>query len=720
MILNVYHKYFLTALLFVAGNMSAGAQLPVYRQIAASVEDRAADLLKQLSQDEKIGLLGYNSKPVQRVGIPSYNWWNEALHGVARAGKATVFPQAIGLAATFNDELIFRVADAISTEARAKYNEAVKINNRVQYTGLTFWSPNINIFRDPRWGRGQETYGEDPYLTGVIGQAFVKGMQGSDQRYLKTAACAKHFAAHSGPEETRHSFNAQVTEKDLRETYLYAFQKLVEANVEAVMCAYNRLNGTPCCSNTALLTDILRNEWKFKGHIVADCWALDDIYKGHNVVSSPEEVAAAVIKAGLNLDCSELLQKHVQAAIQKNLLTEKDVDRALLPLLRTLLRLGIFDPQEMQPYHHLDAAAIHHPDHVKLAKETALQSIVLLKNNRNILPLSQAQYKSIVLIGPNAAAVGPMLGNYHGLSSDVVTFAEGIAGYVLNGVIVQYEQGCNDTDTTHFGGIWAAGNADITIAFVGLSPVLEGEEHDAFLSPKGGDKAALSIPLPHLKLLQQLKKNNKPLVVVLTGGSALDVAAVEAYADAVLLAWYPGEQGGNALAEILFGQVSPSGSLPVTFYHSLADLPAYDNYSMRGRTYRYYSGPVQYPFGFGLSYTQFAYSWKQNLQPAYKRTDTISIAVNVTNTGAIKGDEIVQVYVHYPGEQNGLIKELRAFQRIQVEPGAGETAILKIPVSSLQKWDETKHAWYIPAGKYQLVAGRHSLDSKLVSTFEIK
>ena len=447
----------------------------LFRNKSLPVETRVKDLLKQLTLEEKISLFGYNSKAIKRLGIPSYNWWSEALHGVARAGSATVFPQAIGMAATFNNDLLYECATTISTEARAKYNLAVKQGQHLQYIGLNFWSPNINIFRDPRWGRGQETYGEDPFLTAAMGSAFVTGMQGNDPLHLKTAACAKHLAVHSGPENERHTFNAQVTEKDLRETYLYAFKKLVDAGVEAVMCGYNRVNDEPCCTGNTLLQNILRKEWKFKGHVVTDCWALEDVWYRHKTLANSVQVAAAAIKAGVNLDCSNLLQDDVMKAIDQKLLTQQEVDSSLSYIFRTQFKLGLFDEPNTSAYYNYGEDSIGNIYHRALARKMAQQSMVLLKNSNNILPISTKKYPGIMVVGPNASSLDALLGNYHGVSDNMVNFVEGITNAVGFSGRVDYDMGCDYKDTTHFGGIWAAGNADITIAVLGLTPVYEGE-----------------------------------------------------------------------------------------------------------------------------------------------------------------------------------------------------------------------------------------------------
>lgn len=685
------------------------------------IETRVNELLSQLTLEEKISLLGFNSPAIPRLGIRQYNWWNEALHGIARAGEATVFPQAIGMAATFNDSLIHSVADIISTEARAKYNIASRSGATLQYQGLTFWSPNINILRDPRWGRGQETYGEDPFLTSKIGVAFVKGLQGNDPRYLKASACAKHYAVHSGPEEGRHKFDAIVDEKDLRETYLYAFEKLVNANVESVMCAYNRVNGEPCCTSNTLLQKILLNEWKFEGHVVTDCGALDDIFTFHKVMPSGVEVAAAAVKAGVNIDCSSVLQKDVMEAINRKLITEGDVDRALAPALRTQFRLGFFDDAKATPFHALDEDNVRAPEHVVAAREAARQSMVLLKNKDNLLPLNKDKYRRILVAGTNAASAEVLFGNYHGMSSELVTFAEGISREAGPGTVVQYDQGSNFEDTVRFGGLWVSENSDISIVAIGFTPVLEGEEGDAFLAAHGGDRKDLSIPKAHVAYLKAMRKrHNKPIVAVVTGGSSFDVSSIEPYADAILLTWYPGEQGGNALADILFGKVSPAGRLPVTFYRSFADLPQYASYSMTGRTYRYYDGEVQYPFGYGLAYTTFTYSSDAALKKTYSLRDTIHVSVVVNNTGNMDSDEVVQAYIDYPDQPRMPVRELKAFKRVHVPSGKPRTVKLSIPVAELKKWNTQKNNWEVVRGRYEVVVGGHSRDEKVRLEFSVK
>jgi beta-glucosidase len=697
---------------------SSFAQQYAFRDTSLSVQQRVNDLLKQLTIEEKISLLGYQSPAISRLGIPAYNWWNEALHGIARAGNATIFPQAIGMAASFNNELLRECANAISTEARAKYNLAAKNGKHFQYMGLTFWSPNINIFRDPRWGRGQETYGEDPFLTAVMGTAFVQGLQGNDTLHLKAAAGAKHFAVHSGPDSERHGFNAIVSEKDLRETYLYAFKKLVDAHVETVMCAYNRVNNQPCCSGETLLHDILHNEWNFKGQVVTDCGALDDIYTSHKTYPNTIAVAAAAIKSGVDLECGSILQQDVMKAIDQKLLTQKDIDDALMHTLSTQVKLGFFDNAATSVFAGYNEDSVSNNYHRMLARKMAAQSMVLLKNDNHILPLDKNKYAQIMIVGPNAASLDALLGNYHGVSDNAVNFVEGITKAVGAGTRVEYDMGCDYKDTVHFGGIWAADNADITIACIGLTPVYEGEEGDAFLSDNGADKKNLNLPAAHIAYLKALRKaTSKPIIAVVNAGSDVDIAAIAQYADAVLLAWYPGEEGGNALADILLGNVSPSGHLPVTFYNNVADLPAYNNYSMSGRTYRYFNGKVQYPFGFGMSYTSFDYTW---LTKPVAHNDSLRCAITIKNTGGYDGDEVAQLYIAYPQQQDLPIKELKSFKRVSLKQGEETAVTFSLPLSEIKKWDDKKHAWKLYNGNYTIVVGSNAADKRLSETITLK
>ncbi|GAB2686244.1 glycoside hydrolase family 3 C-terminal domain-containing protein [Mucilaginibacter koreensis] len=720
---SAFIKLTLSFVLFIINFMYADAQpRSLFYDEQLSIDARVQAMLKALTLEEKVSLLGYRSKAVERLGIPAYNWWNEGLHGVARAGEATVFPQAIGMAATFNDDLVKQIGTVISTEARAKYNLARLSGLHMQYMGLTYWSPNINIFRDPRWGRGQETYGEDPFLTSRMGVAYVNGMQGTDPLHLKVAATAKHFVAHSGPEATRDEFNAITDEKDLRDTYLQAFNALVKNNVASVMTAYNRVNGEPNSTSNAYLKNILLKEWGFKGYVVTDCGALDDIYLRHKVLPNRTAVAAAAIKAGINLDCSSILQTDVINAIKQGLLTEMEVDQALTPTLRTQFKLGFYDNPQHSPYFSYGADSISNAAHEVLARRAAQQSMVLLKNDNHLLPFPAGKYSSITMLGTNAASLDAMMGSYHGVSSKVVDFVSGITAAVSKATRVEYDLGSNYTDTTHFGGIWAAGNSDVTIAVIGLSPVLEGEAGDAFLSTTGGDKANLELPAGNIAFVKALRKANpkKPVVAVITGGSAINLSTIEPYVDAIIMAWYPGQQAGNALADILFGKISPSGHLPVTFYRSISDLPAYDDYRMQGRTYRYFNGAVQYPFGYGLSYTTFNYAWKHQPSTIYRLKDTIRVTIAVHNTGETDGDEVVQAYIKYPAAERMPLKELKAFKRLSIHKGTSEETALYIPVAELRKWDLKTHRWKLYQGTYQLQLGSHSADEKLTASFTIK
>ena len=680
--------------------------------------ERIEDLISRLTIEEKTSLMLYNSPTIERLGIPEYNWWNECLHGVGRAGKATVFPQAIAMAATFDPDLIFEVATAISDEARAKHHAAVKKGNRGQYMGLSFWTPNINIFRDPRWGRGQETYGEDPFLTSKMGIAFVKGLQGSDPKYLKAAACAKHYVVHSGPEKTRHHFNAVPIERDFRETYLPGFQALiVESRVEAVMCAYNRTYNEPCCGSVYLLNDILRKEWCFEGHIVSDCWALDDIWLRHKVVDEKVEAAALAAKAGVNLNCG-YIYKYLPKAVDTGLIEEKIVDEALRPLLRTRFKLGLFDPDELNQYATIKPEVVNCKKHKQLAYEAAAKSIVLLKNKDQALPLNMETLKYLLILGPTAANVTSLLGNYNGFSGELTTFLEGIVDKVDAGTVVEYNQGFMFHNDSLFHGFWQAARADAVVVCLGINSLFEGEEGDAMLNPYGGDRIEIELPANQIKYVKMVKERikDKPLIVVVTGGSAMAIPEIDEMADAILFAWYPGEQGGNALADIIFGDVNPSGRLPVTFYKSTDDLPPFEDYSMDGRTYRYFQGEPLYTFGYGLSYTEFEYSeltTKSN-------EDKIELSVMIKNTGNYNGDEVVQIYAHKADPQNWRpIKQLVGFKRVSLYQGEEKTVSILIDKKQLQYWNVEQQKYLVEAGEYEFLVGTSSANTKLISTFLI-
>lgn len=676
------------------------------------IDERIDDLVSQLTLEEKASLMLYNSPAVERLGIPEYNWWNECLHGVARAGKATVFPQAIGMAATFDEDLVFQVADAISTEARAKHHAAIRKGNRAQYLGLSFWTPNINIFRDPRWGRGQETYGEDPYLTSLLGSAFVKGLQGNHTKYLKTAACAKHYVVHSGPEKIRHYFNVLPIERDFRETYLPGFQYLVqEAKVEAVMCAYNRTFDEPCCGSKYLLNDILRKEWNFEGHIVSDCWALDDIWYRHKVVKERVDAAAMAARAGVNLNCG-YIYKYLPKAVDSGLINEKIVDIALKPLLRTRFKLGLFDPDELNPYAAIKPEVVNCEKHKQLAYEAAAKSIVLLKNKGQALPLKKETLKNLLVLGPTAADVTSLLGNYNGFSGELTTFLEGIVAKVDEGTIVEYNQGFMFHNDTLFHGFWQAGRADAVVVCIGINSLFEGEEGDAMLNPFGGDRMDITLPENQLKYVSMVRERikDKPLIVVVTGGGAMAIPEIDEMADALLFAWYPGEQGGYALADILFGDVNPSGRLPVTFYKSTDDLPLFEDYSMEGRTYKYFRGEPLYPFGFGLSYTCFEYSdLRINLE-----NEKLNLKVTIKNSGEFDGEEVVQVYARKVNPTIPQpIKKLIGFKRIELGKSEEKTIQITMDSSLLSYWDIEQQIYLIESGEYEIQVAKSSSDVKL-------
>lgn len=710
-------KSFLTAIVLILSANSFAQYKYQFLNPSFSLEKRTANLLNQLSTEEKISLLVYNSPGIPRLGIPPYNWWNEALHGVARAGRATVFPQAIGLAAAFDDALIYKIATAISDEARAKYNAAIKNNNRSQYLGLTFWSPNINIFRDPRWGRGHETYGEDPYLTGRTGSAFVKGLQGTNPNYYKTVACAKHFAVHSGPEPIRHQFNAAVSDNDLRNTYLPAFKQLVmNAKVGGIMCAYNRTDSLPCCGSKFLLQDILREEWGFKGYVVTDCWALDDIFRYHQFVKTPEEAAALAIKNGVNVECGNTL-KTLQSALEKNLVTVADINASLKINLEILFKLGWFDPVGINPFDKINESVINNEAHRSLAKEAAIKSMVLLNNKNNTLPLSR-NLKNVLVTGPNADETNVLLANYNGNSGNLVTILEGITNTVSASTVIMHNKGCALTDTSKQDIHWMINDADAVVAVLGLSPLLEGENGDAYLSQAGGDKRDIRFPYAQLKYLKALReRTKKPLIVVLTTGSAIELGEVEKIADAVLLAWYPGEQGGNAVAEILFGKTNPSGRLPVTFYKTNNDLPPFEDYNMKGRTYRYFDRKALHCFGFGLSYTNFAY----NKLEITKLAAGFNLNIELKNTGTLDGDEIIQLYIrHINPSEHEPIKQLKNFKRVTIPKGKTKKITLSLTREDFKYWDEKLKDWTIYPGEYEIQVGSSAEDIQLKEIIRLK
>jgi len=680
-------------------------------EILISFEKEAKKLISEMTIDEKASQMVHASRPVERLNIDKYNWWNEALHGVARSAKATVFPQAIAMAATFDTILIKNVANAISDEARAIHNIFRQKGMKNEYTGLTFWSPNINIFRDPRWGRGHETYGEDPHLTSMIGRAFVKGMQGNDKKYLKVAACAKHFAVHSGPENERHSFNAYVSKKDLYETYLPAFKSLVEVNVEAIMCAYNRTNNEPCCGSNELINNILRNSWGFKGHIVSDCGAIFDISNNHSFTASDLESVAYAVKGGVDLNCGSLYNL-IPDAIKAKLLSEEDVDKSLKRLLMTRLKLGTIGNAESNPYTNIKPDVINSKKHKNLAKEVAVKSIVLLKNKNNLLPLKK-DINTLFITGPNAANTNTLLANYHGLSSEIVTPIEGIVKQISNGTMVRYKMGVGINDEQTNRTEWSAslaGNSDVTIAVMGISALIEGEEGAAISSNANGDRSEIDLPKSQVDYIKTLrdKAGSKPIILVVNSGSALNLTEVEPYVDAILFAWYLGEQGGNAIAEIIFGDANPSGKLPFTIPRSSDQIPDYKNYSMKNRTYRYIQYTPMYPFGFGLSYSQFKYSDLNLSDDVFHIGKTMTVSLKVENISDKDAEEVVQMYVTQPeSDHNNSKFTLKQFKRIFLSPGEKKIITFSLSPQMLESFDINGNS-KIEMGTYKITIGNSS------------
>jgi beta-glucosidase len=852
---------------------------PVYKDPTRPTEERVDDLISKMTLEEKISQMVFDAPAIERLGIPAYNWWNECLHGVGRAGVATVFPQAIGLAATWNPDLIHQIATVISDEARAKHHEAARRGIGEIYTGLTFWSPNVNIFRDPRWGRGQETYGEDPYLTAQMGVVFVKGLQGDDPRYLKLVATPKHFAVHSGPEAERHHFDARVDERDMRETYLPAFEACVkEAKAASVMGAYNRINGEPCCASLTLLEKILRQEWGFDGYVVSDCEAIRDIYEHHKVVKTAAEAAALAVKNGCELNCGSVYLALLDA-VEQRLISEDIIDRAVKRLFTARFRLGMFDPPEQVPYTQIPYEIVDSPEHRELALRAARESIVLLKNEDDLLPLRK-DLESIAVIGPNADDLQALVGNYSGTPAEAVTPLEGIRKKIPPSAKLYYAQGCeladgapqlevipsthlrpadadaNETlglssrrrtetgltaayynalnfegepvlsrvdptidfiwkDTTPVTGQWgdsfvvrwtgflvppasgvyklgvsgfskyslylgdelmaeyegihypvlntkeveleagrfyslrldymnrgldpqvqllwsppgidyqaraleATEKADVVVAVMGLSPRLEGEEMPVKVEGfVGGDRTDIQLPRPQEELLRQIHALGKPVVLVLLNGGALAVNWAAEHIPAIVEAWYPGQAGGDAIADVLFGDYNPAGRLPVMFYKSLEDLPPFEDYQMEGRTYRYFRGEPLFPFGYGLSYTTFKFDNLHIDPPEVKVGGKVAVSADVTNIGDRTGDEVIQLYVrHRDATATRPAKELKGFKRITLHPEERKTVTFTLHTHQLGFCDETMQVVVQP-GLIEVMVGNASDHLPLTGTFEI-
>ena len=639
---------------------------------------RAEQLVSSMTLEEKASQLRYDAPPVRRLGIPAYNWWNEALHGVARAGTATSFPQAIGMAAAFDEELVHEIAEVIAEEGRAKYNAFARQGDRDIYKGLTFWSPNVNIFRDPRWGRGQETYGEDPYLSSRLGVAYIKGLQG-EKETMKAAACVKHFAVHSGPEALRHEFNAEVSLKDLRETYLPAFEAAVkEGKSEAVMGAYNRTNGEPCCASKALMQDILRGEWGFEGHYVSDCWAIRDFHERHLISPDAKTSAAMALNAGCDLNCGNTYL-HILNAYEHGLVSEEAITESCTRLFTTRYLLGLFDENEFDsiPYEMVECKK-----HLELSERAARESMVLLKNN-GILPLDKGSVKTIGVIGPNADSRAALIGNYHGTSSEYITILEGIKAFAKDEIRVLYSEGCNisgpKTENLAFDhdriseALIVAEHSDVVILCLGLNELLEGEEGDQGNQYASGDKESLLLPKPQRKLMEALSETGTPVVLCMMAGSDIDLSIAKEKYDAIIQAWYPGARGGKAFAEILFGLYSPSGKLCVTFYDPESDLPEFTDYSMKNRTYRYIESKPQYPFGYGLTYGRAA------MNEAYLNVEDMEVEAVAENTGDRVIEEIIQVYVKVmDSEFAPLNPRLCGFKRVKLNCGERKSVKIKL------------------------------------------
>lgn len=851
---------------------SVRAQTLPYQNQSLSFDERVNDLVGRMTLEEKVQQMKDVAPAIPRLGVPEYNWWNEALHGVARSGLATVFPQAIGMAATWNDDLMFRLATVISDEARAKHEQYLRENSHQRYQGLTFWSPNINIFRDPRWGRGQETYGEDPFLTGSLAVQFIRGLQGDDPKYFKTVATVKHYAVHSGPEPERHSFDAVVSERDLRETYLPHFERgIKEGNAYSLMCAYNRIDGKAACGSDMLIADILRGEWKFPGYIVSDCGAIDDIYLHHKVEPTAPAAAALAVKTGTDLDCGRVYPNLVDA-VKQGLITEKEIDVSLKRLFLARFKLGMFDSTSKVKWAQIPFSVVDQPANRALATRVARESMVLLKNQNNVLPLKKT-LKTIAVIGPNADQTQMLLGNYNGIPKDPITPLRGIREKLPNakvlyargsdlaegfpvlenvpstalrtsdgkpGLKVEYyststlegtpvaaaidtsinadwkegapRKGMNVDDfgvrwtgifrppTTgsyrlaligtvkfelylddslvtrsfypaHDGEypdprmnetepmrlqaghdykirviaretygdaslqmLWATPNetlaaeaesiakqADAVVMFLGLTARLEGEEMRVQVPGfRGGDRTSIDLPEPQEKLLERIAALGKPTVLVLLNGSALAVNWAQSNVPAIVEAWYPGQAAGTAIADVLFGDYNPAGRLPVTFYKSMNDLPAFENYDMTGRTYRFFKGEPLYAFGHGLSYTTFAY---KNLRTSTDRlgaSDTVTVRVDVTNTGKRAGDEVVQLYAAHVGSKVARTnKDLRGYQRVSLKPGETKTVSFKLPASSLAYWNTDTHGWTVETDQVNLQIGASSADIRLNKSISV-
>ncbi len=709
----------------------------IWKDASQPLDARVSDLVRRMSLAEKVQEIRNTTPAIPRLGVPAYDFWSEALHGVARAGVATVFPQAIGMAATWDAPLIHGEGNVIATEARAKNNDYRKTHNGDSdiYHGLTFWSPNLNIFRDPRWGRGQETYGEDPFLTGTLGVAFIRGLQGDDPNYFKAMACAKHYAVHSGPEPERHTFNVDPPERDFYETYLPHFEMAVrQGRVGGFMGAYNSVFGKPACASPLLLTDILRKEWGFDGYIVSDCGAIRDIDEHHHFVATPEEAAAVAVKAGCDICCGSDYNSLVKAA-QTGLISEKEIDVAVSYALKTRFRLGLFDPPEKVPWANIGLDQNDTPEHAALALKVARESIVLLKND-GALPLDRTKIKRLAVIGMNANSLPVLVGNYNGTPARPVTILDGIKNIVGENIVVDFAPGCPLALPRAAGATPAARSqkmladavalaqsADAVIYVGGISAEFEGEEMsraDSYDGFNGGDRTRIELPEVQTELLKALHATGKPLVFVNCSGSAMAMPWEAENLPAIVQAWYPGEQGGRAVAEVLFGDVNPAGRLPVTFYRATSDLPEFENYSMSNRTYRYFGGTPLFAFGHGLSYTKFSYAKAKLSQSKFALGDTVKISFDVKNSGERDGDEVAQIYFRHVKSAVPQPKlALCSFTRVHLSRGQTVKVAAEIPVERFRYWDVAKKNYVVEPGEYELLIGAASDDIRLRAPLKI-